>query len=148
MPCDLPPRVIPTFKLVYRQCSCLARCLQAKVLWFYEKVAIPPQAPADGIPESYGVEGIVLLPPPFDNHLGLFKSIENLPVENLISELSIERFVVSILPRAARLDEQSLDCDSPQNHRTRHGCDAWAGDGHSNHTSCNAFRPRSLELRL
>ena len=24
---DLPPRVIPTFKLVYRQCACLAFCL-------------------------------------------------------------------------------------------------------------------------
>ena len=53
-----------------------------------------------------GPESVVLLPPPFDDHLGLSKSIENLPVEHLISLFSIERFVVSVLPGAAWLNEQ------------------------------------------
>ena len=43
---------------------------------------------------TVGPESIVLLPPPFDDHLGLFKSIENLPVEHLISWFSIEVLVV------------------------------------------------------
>lgn len=45
-----------------------------------------------------GPENVVLLPPPFDDHSGLAKSIENLPVEQLISQLYIKGFVVSILP--------------------------------------------------
>ena len=58
-----------------------------------------------------GPESVVFLPPSFDDHLGLLKSIENLPIEDLISEFSIEGFVVSILPGAAWLDEQGLDSD-------------------------------------
>jgi hypothetical protein len=61
-----------------------------------------------------GPESVVLLPPPFGDYLGLFKSIENLPVEHLIPQFSIEGFVVSILPGAARLDEQGLDSDPPK----------------------------------
>jgi len=53
-----------------------------------------------------GPESVVLLPPPFDDHLDLPKGIENLPIEDLISEFSIEGLVVSILPGAAWLDEQ------------------------------------------
>ena len=59
-------------------------------------------------------EAIVLLPPPFDDHLGLSKSIENVPVERLISQFSIEGFDVSILPGASWLDEQGLDSDPPK----------------------------------
>lgn len=59
-------------------------------------------------------ESVVFLPPSFDDHLGLSKGIENLPIENLISELSIEGFVVSILPGAAWLDEKGLDSDPPK----------------------------------
>jgi hypothetical protein len=54
---------------------------------------------------------IVLLPPPFRSSPGLLKGIENLPVEHLISKLCIERFVVSILSRASRFEEQGLDAD-------------------------------------
>ena len=61
-----------------------------------------------------GPVNIVLLPPPLDDHLGLLKGIENLPVEHLISEFSIEGFVVSILPGAAGLNEQGLDPDPPK----------------------------------
>jgi hypothetical protein len=43
-------------------------------------------------------ESIVLLHSSFDDHLGLLKSIENLPAERLISQFSIEGFFVSILP--------------------------------------------------
>ena len=59
-------------------------------------------------------ESVVFLPPSFDDHLGFSKGIENLPIENLISELSIEGFVVSILSGACRLDEQNLDPDPPK----------------------------------
>ena len=71
-------------------------------------------------------ESVVLLPPPFDDHLGLSKSIKNLPIEYLIPQFSIEGFVVSILPGAAWLDEQGIGSDPPLNRRTTHGCDAWA----------------------
>ena len=56
-------------------------------------------------------ESVVLLPSPFNKHLGLFEGIENLPIENVISQLSIEGFVVSILPGAARLDKEGLNPD-------------------------------------
>ncbi len=58
-----------------------------------------------------GSESIVLFPPPFDDYLGLYKSIENLPVEHFISQFSIEGFVISILPGATWLDEQGLYSD-------------------------------------
>ena len=61
-----------------------------------------------------GPKSVVLSPPSFDEHLGLSKSIENLPVEHLISEFSIKRFVVPILPGAAWFDEQGLDSDPPK----------------------------------
>ncbi len=60
-----------------------------------------------------GSESIVLFPPPFDDNLGLPKSIENLPVEHFISQFSIKGFVVAILPRATWLDEQGLDSAAP-----------------------------------
>jgi hypothetical protein len=56
-------------------------------------------------------ESVVLLPPPFDDHLGLFQGIEYLSVEQLISQFSIEGFVVSVFPGAGWLDEQGLDSD-------------------------------------
>ena len=61
-----------------------------------------------------GPVNIVLLPPPLDDHLGLLKGIENLPVEHLISELSIEGLVIPIFPGAAWLNEQGLDPDPPK----------------------------------
>jgi hypothetical protein len=61
-----------------------------------------------------GPVNIVLLPPPLDDYLGLTKIMEDLPVEHLISEFSIEGFVVSILSGACRLDEQNLDPDPPK----------------------------------
>ena len=58
-----------------------------------------------------GPESIVFLPPPFDDYLSLLKGVEYLPIEYLVSQFSIERFVVSILPGTAWLDEQGLDSD-------------------------------------
>ena len=82
-------------------------------------MAIPPQVPRWAASQrDMGPESVVLLLPPFDDHLGLSKSIENLPVEHLISQFSIERFVVSVLPGAVWLNEQGLDSDPPQNHST------------------------------
>jgi hypothetical protein len=53
-------------------------------------------------------ESVVFLPPPLNKHLGLRESVENLPVQQLISEFTIEAFIAAILPRAARLNEQGL----------------------------------------
>jgi hypothetical protein len=59
-------------------------------------------------------ERVMLLPPHFVDKLGLFEYIENLPVENLISEFPIKGLLVPILPRAARLYEQGFDSDPPK----------------------------------
>ena len=77
-------------------------------------MALPPQAPGAVSQGAMGSEGVVLFPPSLDNHLGLPNSIENLLVEHIISHFSVEGFVVSILPGAARLDEQCLDPNPPK----------------------------------
>jgi hypothetical protein len=48
-------------------------------------------------------ESVILLPPSFDDHLSFSQNMDNLPVEQFISQLSIEGFVVSILPGAVEL---------------------------------------------
>ena len=52
---------------------------------------------------------IILLPPPLDQYLGLQQCIEDLPVQQLISKLSVEALDVAVLSGAARLDEQRPD---------------------------------------
>jgi NAD(P)-dependent dehydrogenase (short-subunit alcohol dehydrogenase family) len=51
-------------------------------------------------------ECVVFSPPPFNDHSGFAKSEEDLHVEYLIYQLSIEGLVVSILPGTARLNDQ------------------------------------------
>jgi hypothetical protein len=67
-----------------------------------------------GIPLALGSEIIVLLSPSFDDYLSLLKGIENLPVKQLIFELSIEESVVFILPGAAKIEEQRFSSDPPK----------------------------------
>jgi hypothetical protein len=55
---------------------------------------------------------MVFPPPFFDKHLGLFQSIENLSIEQLVSELAAETLKITLLPRADRLDEECL-CPEP-----------------------------------
>ena len=46
-----------------------------------------------------------------DDDLGFPHRIEDLPVEQLVPELAIERFIVAILPWRARLDVKRLHPD-------------------------------------
>lgn len=55
-----------------------------------------------------------MLPPAFNQHLGLLQCVEDFRVEQLVPELAVERLVVSVLPRAAGLDEQRLHADPAQ----------------------------------
>ena len=63
---------------------------------------------------AVGPESVVLSPPSFYDHLGFPKRVENLPVEHLVSKLTIEGLIIPILPGAAWLDEQGPDADAPQ----------------------------------
>jgi hypothetical protein len=47
---------------------------------------------------------IVFPPPALYQDLGLLQGVENLPVEQLITQLSIEAFDVTVLPRTARFN--------------------------------------------
>jgi hypothetical protein len=52
---------------------------------------------------------IVFLPPGLYQDLGLLQGIENLPVEQLITQLPIEALVVTVLPRTARFNAERFD---------------------------------------
>jgi hypothetical protein len=52
---------------------------------------------------------IVFPPPALYQDLGLFQGVENLPVEQLITQLPIEAFVVTVLPRTARFNVERFD---------------------------------------
>ena len=54
---------------------------------------------------------VVLIAPPFDEHLGLLQSIEDLSIQELVSQSTVERFNVSVFPRTARLNEESFHAD-------------------------------------
>ena len=60
-------------------------------------------------PGAVGSDGIVQPPPLLDEYSGLGQCVEDLPVQELISQLAVEALVVAVLPRTARLDEQRLD---------------------------------------
>ena len=61
-----------------------------------------------------GPNGVVLLSPSFDHDLGLLKSVEYLSVEQLISQFSVEAFVVAVLPGATWLDIEGLHSQTAQ----------------------------------
>ena len=50
--------------------------------------------------------GIVVLSPSFGHDLGLLRSVEYLSVEQLISQLSVEAFVVGVLPGTTQLNAE------------------------------------------
>jgi hypothetical protein len=52
---------------------------------------------------------IVFLPPALDQDLGLLQGVENLPVEQLITQLPIEALVVTVLPRTAWFNVERFD---------------------------------------
>ena len=65
---------------------------------------------------------VVMLPPVFDKDLCLLQAVEDFSVQKFISELPIEAFIVSILPRAARLDVERLHADPAQPVSDSVGC--------------------------
>ena len=50
-------------------------------------------------------------PPLLDKHLRLPQRVEDLTVEQLVPQLPVEAFVVTVLPWAPRLNEESLRSD-------------------------------------
>src|SRR6187397_1430420 len=65
---------------------------------------------------------IVVASPALDDDLGLTQGIEDLAVEQLITQPRIERFNIAVLPGTARLDIGRLgtDCGDLFLNRTRH----------------------------
>jgi hypothetical protein len=55
--------------------------------------------------------GVVMAPPILDQYLGFFQRIEDLPIEQLITQLAIEALDIAILPGAALLDEQRTNVE-------------------------------------
>ena len=52
-----------------------------------------------------------MLPPPFDQDLGLAQRGEDLPVQQVIPELPVEGLAIAVLPGASGLDEQGADVE-------------------------------------
>src|SRR6478735_7834826 len=53
-----------------------------------------------------------MLPPDFDHDLRLLQCVEDLAVQQLVAQLSVEAFAIAIFPRASRLDVGGLGSDS------------------------------------
>ncbi len=58
--------------------------------------------------------GVVFVSPSFDQYFGFDQCVEDLPIQQLVAELSIERFDVSVFPGASWLNEQRLHVDSAE----------------------------------
>src|SRR5690349_4171228 len=58
--------------------------------------------------------GVVVAPPPLDQHLGFLQRMEDLPLQQFVAELAVEGFIVAVLPWAAALDEQRPHADPLQ----------------------------------
>ncbi len=56
-------------------------------------------------------ERVVLMSPALDQDLCLEQRIEELAIEKLGAEFSVERFDIAILPRTSGLDEQGADAN-------------------------------------
>ena len=55
---------------------------------------------------------VVMVSPAFDEHLRLLQCVEDLSIEQLVSEFPIEWLVVSVLPWASGFDEQRLNVET------------------------------------
>ena len=64
------------------------------------------------VPREPGAEsavrphGVIVLPPPFAQDMGLSLGVEDFPIEELISELSVKGLAVAVLPGTSGFDEQ------------------------------------------
>ena len=54
---------------------------------------------------------VVVISPVFDDDLSLLQRVEDLAIEELVPQLSIEALVVAVLPRTAGLDVEGLYID-------------------------------------
>ncbi len=57
---------------------------------------------------------VVELPPSFDEHLGLGAAAEPFAVKQFVTQLTVEAFDESVLPRTAGRDEGRTDCSVSQ----------------------------------
>ena len=53
-------------------------------------------------------DGVVVNPPTFGQDPDLLHRVEDLAVEELVTQLRVEALAVSVFPRAARLDVECL----------------------------------------
>jgi hypothetical protein len=58
---------------------------------------------------TVGPHGVVLLPVHHDQDLSFLQSVEDLPIQQLVSDNPIDRFKISILLGVTQLDEQHPD---------------------------------------
>lgn len=65
-------------------------------------------------------DGVVVLPPHLDDDLGFIESVEDLTIEQLVSELAVKGFHVAVFPRAARFDVGGLGTDRGDPRAERH----------------------------
>ena len=70
--------------------------------------------------------GVVVMSPCFDHDLGLLERVEDLAVEQLIAELSVEAIVVAVLTGAAWLDAGGPRPDGSDPVSERLGHELWA----------------------
>ena len=52
---------------------------------------------------------VVGAPPAFDEHFGFPTRLEDLAIEQFVSQLAVETLDIAIFPRTSRFDEQRLD---------------------------------------
>jgi len=57
-------------------------------------------------------DGVVIFAPTLDQYLRFAEGLKQFPVQQFISELAVERFTVTVLPRAARRDVQVCCAES------------------------------------
>ena len=81
-----------------------------KELWYI--LPAHPEGLRGGWPITQGTVRpyrIVFPPPALYQDLGLLQGVENLPVEQLITQLPIKALIVTVLPRTARFNVERFD---------------------------------------
>ena len=104
---DPPPMVVPV----------------AMENWLHVEAAQRPQRNGFGCrwPIAQGTvwsDRVVLPAAPFDQDLCLGERVEDLPVEEFITQLAVERFDIAVLPRTAGLDEYVSTSSASSHSRT------------------------------
>ena len=94
---DLPPRLVPLVELESQLLWLPAICAQplvcgAQIALARHQSLRRRRSVAERTVRS---DGVVMAPPPLDQHLGFLQAIEDLAIEQLVPELAIEALVVS-----------------------------------------------------